>query len=99
MFVTVFTFHAAPGHEDNVIALFDEWERDRRPSAKGFVSSELFRDARDPGNFISVARFESEQALRALAAAPAQDAWYRKLVALSEREPIFTDCEIEWRAR
>ena len=99
MFVTVFTFHAAPGREDAVVAHFEEWQRDRRPFAKGFVGSELYRDARDPGNFISVARFESEQALRTLAATPEQDAWYRKLVALAEREPVFTDCEVEWRDR
>jgi quinol monooxygenase YgiN len=99
MFVTVFTFHAKPDRAEAVVALFDEWQRDHRPLAKGFVGSELYRDSRDPGNFISVARFESEQALRTLAATPQQDAWYRKLVALTEREPDFTDCEVEWRAR
>lgn len=99
MFVTVYTFHAKSGTEDAVVALFDEWQRDRQPLAKGYVSGELLRDARDPGNFISVARFESEQALRAQAETPEQDAWYRKLVALTEREPVFTDCEVEWRAR
>lgn len=98
MFVTVFSFHAKPGNEDAVVALFDEWQRDRMPAAKGFVNSELLRDARDQRNFISVARFESEAALRAVAANPDQDAWYRKLVGLSECEPVFTDCELEWRA-
>lgn len=99
MFVTVFSFHAKPGNEDAVVALFDDWQRDRMAASKGFVNSELLRDARDPGNFISIARFESESALRAVAAHPDQDAWYRKLVGLSEREPVFTDCEVEWRAR
>ena len=98
MFVTVFSFHARLGDEDAVVALFDEWQRDRMPAAKGFVTSELLRDARDPGNFISIARFETEAALRALADTPEQDAWYRKLVGLTEREPVFTDCELEWRA-
>lgn len=99
MFVTVYTFHARPGGEDTIVALFDEWQRERRPSAKGFVSGELLRDARDPGHFISVASFETEHALRALAETPEQDAWYRRLAALTEREPVFTDCEVEWRAR
>lgn len=99
MFVTVFTFHARPGAQDAVVALFDEWQRDRQPSAKGYVSGELLRDAHDPASFISVARFESEHALRAQAETPEQDVWYRKLVALSEREPVFTDCEVEWRTR
>ncbi|HEX6799042.1 MAG TPA: antibiotic biosynthesis monooxygenase [Ktedonobacterales bacterium] len=99
MFVTVYTFHARQGGEDAVIALFDEWQRERRQAARGFVSGELLRDARDPANFIALASFESEHALRALAETPEQDAWYRKLVALTEHEPIFTDCEVEWRAR
>lgn len=97
MFVTVYTFHAKPGAEDAVIALFADWQRDRRPFAHGFVSGELLRDARDPASFISFAQFESEQALRTLAATPEQDAWYRKLTGLTEREPVFTDCEVEWR--
>ncbi|HEY7976456.1 MAG TPA: antibiotic biosynthesis monooxygenase [Ktedonobacterales bacterium] len=99
MFVTVFTFHAKPGREDAVFTLFDEWQRDRRAFAKGFVSGDLYRDTHDPGAFISVASFESERDLRTLAATPEQDTWYRKLVALSEREPVFTDCEVEWRVR
>lgn len=99
MFVTVYTFHAKPGAEDAVVALFDQWQHDRMPSAKGFVGAELLRDARDPGNFISLASFESEHDLRTLAETAGQDAWYRKLVALTEREPVFTDCEVEWRTR
>lgn len=99
MFVTVYTFQARPGAEDAVVALFDEWQRDRRAFAKDFVSAELLRDARDPGHFISLASFESEHALRALAETAQQDAWYRKLIALTEREPVFTDCEVEWRSR
>lgn len=97
MFVTVYTFHAKPGNEEAVVDLFEEWQHDHLPAAKGFVASELLRDARDPRNFIAVARFESEATLRAVAATPQQDAWYRKLVGLAEREPVFTDCEVEWR--
>jgi quinol monooxygenase YgiN len=98
MFVTVYTFHARPGREDAIVALYDQWQRDRRSFANGFVSGELYRDSRDPGAFISVASFESEHALRMLAATPEQDAWYRSLVGLTESEPVFTDCEVEWRA-
>jgi quinol monooxygenase YgiN len=99
MYVTVFTFRASPGKEEAVVDLFEAWERDRMPAAKGFVASELLRDAGDPSSFISIARFESEAALRALAATPEQDAWYRDLVSLTLREPVFTDCEVEWSTR
>lgn len=99
MFVTVFSYRAKPGQEDAVIALHDEWERDRLPRAKGYVSGELFRDIRDSRRFITIARFENAEAARTTADAPEQDAWYRRLVNLTEQEPVFTDCDIEWCIR
>ena len=99
MFVTVYSYRAKAGQEQAVIALYDEWERDRVPKTKGFVSGELLRDLRDSRSFISIARFESAEAASATANAPEQDAWYRRLVNLTEQEPVFTDCDIEWRIR
>jgi|SRR5579859_5246658 len=99
MFVTVYSYRAKAGQEEAIIALFDEWEHDRLPRAKGFVSGELLRDIRDARSFITLARFESAEAARAAADAPEQDAWYRRLVNLTEQEPVFTDCDIEWRIR
>jgi antibiotic biosynthesis monooxygenase (ABM) superfamily enzyme len=99
MFITVFAYQVKPGKEEAVIALHDEWERDHFPRAKGYVSGELLRDIRNSRSFITIARFESEAAARAIADAPEQDAWYRRLVSLTEQEPIFTDYDIEWRIR
>ena len=99
MFVTVYSYRAKAGQDQAIIALYDEWERDRVPKTKGFVSGELLRDLRDSRSFISIARFESAEAARAVADAPEQDAWYRRLVNLTEQEPVFTDCDLEWRLR
>lgn len=99
MFVTVYSYCAKAGQEQAIIALYDEWEQDRAPKTKGFVSAELLRDLRDSRSFISIARFESAEAANAIADAPEQDAWYRRLVNLTEQEPVFTDCDIEWRIR
>jgi heme-degrading monooxygenase HmoA len=99
MFVTVYSYRAKAGQEQAIIALYDEWERDRLPKIKGFVSAELLRDLRDSRSFISIARFESAETANAVADAPEQDAWYRRLVDLTEQEPVFTDCDIEWRIR
>jgi heme-degrading monooxygenase HmoA len=99
MFVTVYSYRAKAGQEQAIIALYDEWERDRLPRTKGFVAAELLRDLRDSRSFISIARFESAEAANAVAGAPEQDAWYRRLVDLTEQEPIFTDCDIEWSIR
>ena len=99
MFVTMFSYQAKAGQEEAIIALHDEWERDRLPRTKGYVSGELLRDIRDSRRFISIARFESAEAAGATSSTPEQDAWYRRLVNLTEQEPVFTDCDIEWRIR
>ncbi len=99
MFVTVFSYRVQAGQEEAVIALHDEWERNHLPKTKGYVSGELLRDIRDTRSFITIARFENAEAARAVADTPEQDAWYRRLVNLTEQEPIFTDCDIEWRIR
>jgi antibiotic biosynthesis monooxygenase (ABM) superfamily enzyme len=97
MFVTVFSYRAKAGQEEAVIALHEEWEQDRLPKTKGYISGELLSDIRDPRSFMTIARFENAEVARAAAAAPEQDAWYRRLVNLTEQEPVFTDCDLEWR--
>jgi antibiotic biosynthesis monooxygenase (ABM) superfamily enzyme len=99
IFVTVFTYRARPGEEDAVVALHEDWQRTRRAKAAGFLTGELLKDHGDTRSFIDVARFESEEAARAVAADRAQDAWYRRLTSLCESEPIFTDCLVAWESR
>lgn len=99
MFVNVFTYRAKAGQEDAMVALLEDWERNRRPHAPGFVSAEVFRDIKDPRSFINIARFESAEAAQAVANNPDQDAWYRRLVDLCESGPVFTDCSVAWQSR
>lgn len=94
MFVTVFTFRAKAGEENSVVALHEEWRRDRLAKAKGFISGELLRGVKDQREFVDIAHFESEEASQVVANDPKQDAWYRRLVGLSEAEPIFTDYHV-----
>ncbi|MBF6614266.1 MAG: antibiotic biosynthesis monooxygenase [Chloroflexi bacterium] len=94
MFVTVFTFRAKAGEENSVLALHEEWRRDRLAKARGFVSGELLRGVKDQREFVDIARFESEEASEATANDPEQDAWYRRLVGLTEAEPVVTDCRV-----
>lgn len=91
MFYTVFTFRAQVGKEEAILDLFATWQRERLPEVSGFISSELLRDITDLRSFMSIVCFASVEAARAIANQPAQDAWYRKLVALTEAEPVFHD--------
>jgi antibiotic biosynthesis monooxygenase (ABM) superfamily enzyme len=97
LFVTVFTYRAKAGRENSIVALHEEWRRDRLSRALGYLSGELLRSMKDPRDFVDIARFESEEALRAVAADPEQDVWYRRLASLTEAEPVFTDCRRAWQ--
>ena len=99
MFVNIFTYKAREGQGEAVMSLLDEWDRERRPHAPGFVSAEVYRDVKDPRSFINIARFESIEAAQGVSNDPAQDAWFRRLVALCEAEPVFTDCDVAWQSR
>jgi hypothetical protein len=99
VYVSVFTYRARAGEEDAVVALHEDWQRNRRPTAIGFVRGEMLRADDDPRVFIDVVHFESVEAARIVAQGIEQDAWYRRLVSLCEVEPVFTDCQIAWQAR
>jgi antibiotic biosynthesis monooxygenase (ABM) superfamily enzyme len=99
MFVTVFTYRARSGEQDAVVALHEDWQRTRRAAAAGFIAGELLCARDDPQTFIDVARFETEEAARAIAEDREQDAWYRRLASLCESEPVFTDCQVAWQGR
>ena len=97
MFVTVFTYRAKPGQEAEIVALHEDWQRNRLHSAPGYLSGELLRGIKDPQQFVTIARFESQAASEAIANDPQQDAWYRRLTSMTEAEPVFLDCLSAWR--
>lgn len=99
LYVSVFTYRARVGEEDAVVALHEDWQRNHRPTAGGFVAGEVLRAHDDPRTFIDVVHFVSEEAARIVARDPDQDAWYRRLVSLCEAEPVFTDCQIAWQGQ
>lgn len=61
---------------------FDRWERDLRPGAEGFLGSTA--GITEDGQFVAVARFESEDAARRNSDRREQGAWW------SETENLFT---------
>ena len=96
MFVTVSTYRAKAGEEDAIIALYEDWQRNIQPRAKGYLSGELLRKAEDSREFIAIMRFESQELAHALANDPEQDAWYRRVVSLTENVPVLTGYTSEW---
>lgn len=62
---------------------FDRWDREVAPGAVGFLGSTGGVTAE--GRFITLARFESEEAARRNSDRPEQDRWWR------ETEPLFRE--------
>jgi heme-degrading monooxygenase HmoA len=98
MFVTVCIYRARQGEEDAIIALHENMQRSLRPGARGYLGGELLHDVEHPRSFLAVARYESEEAARALAQDPEQVAWHRRLVSLTEGKPTCSACYRVWHS-
>ena len=94
MFGTIAILKAKPGAEQQIVALAEEWARDRKPNVKGFKASHLYRNASNPSELMLAVVFDSKEDYEANAAAPEQDAWYQKLVEQLEGEPRWIDGEV-----
>jgi heme-degrading monooxygenase HmoA len=84
-------------NEDAFIDRFMEWDRSIKPGARGFLGST--GGVSDDGEFIVIARFESEAAARANSDRPEQGQWWAETEKLFEGEPRFYDCtevELTW---
>jgi hypothetical protein len=70
---------------------WDRWDQEIKPSAQGFLGSTAGITAE--GEFIALARFESEEAARANSDRPEQSAWWE---ATSQyiADPMFHDCTL-----
>lgn len=93
MYGTLFHMQVKAGQESKVLDLFKEWERDRRPKAKGAVSGLLMRPDGKPWQLVGVAVFSSKETYRANADAPEQDRWFRRLRELLVADPTWEDGE------
>ncbi len=73
--------------QDAIIALHEDWQRKQGSKAKVYLSWELLRNTEAPCEFIAIAYFESEELARAIMDDLNQDAWYFRLVSLTEEGP------------
>lgn len=94
MFGTVAHMRSKPGQEQTVVELAKEWERERAPKIRGVIGNYIYQCEQHPGEYILVALFEDRATYMANAQDPEQDAWYRKLRAALESDPIWEDGEV-----
>lgn len=97
MFVTLSTYLARQGEEDAVIALHEAWQRHQQPHARGYLPGELLRNVMASREFISIMRFENQEAAEALENDLKRRIWYRRLLSLTESISIRTEYTSEWQ--
>lgn len=74
--------------------LMDQWERDLRPGAAGFLGSTA--GVTSDGTFVAIARFENEAAAQANAARPEQGEWWSALEGtLAGAAEFFDSSEVD----
>ena len=69
---------------------FDRWDEELKPGAAGYLGGTA--GVADDGQFIAVARFESEEAARANSDRPEQGQWWEETAGLFEGDVTFHDC-------
>jgi hypothetical protein len=87
MFVQVIQGQVSDAGE--VRAAWDRWVRELAPGAAGWLGSTC--GVTDDGRFISLVRFESEDAARRNSDRPEQDQWWRETSKLFVGEATFRD--------
>jgi hypothetical protein len=75
---------------------FEKWDREIKPQAQGFLGSTA--GVTPDGEFIAIARFESQDAARANSDRPEQGSWWEETSQYLS-DPMFHDCsEVELQA-
>jgi heme-degrading monooxygenase HmoA len=97
MFVTISRYQVRTGEEDAILALHEHWQLTLQSRAKGYLSGALLRNIENLREFVSIRYFESQEAAEVLANNPEQDAWYQRVVSLTEDKPITIRYTCEWR--
>lgn len=87
---SIFRLRPKPGRERELIALLDEWWRERAPRAPGARASYALTPDRC-GDRLSVAVFGDRAGDLAGAGDPARDHWYRRLRDALEADPEWDD--------
>ncbi len=94
MYGTVANLRLKSGSGPALVALMEEWGRERKPHVRGAVAGYVLQPDDRSSEAILVAVFEDRATYRANADDPEQDRWYRRVREHLEADPTWTDGEI-----
>jgi hypothetical protein len=90
---TVFRMKIKAGMDRELLAAFEQWERERKPKVAGAAASLLLKSDKASGEYLGVAVFRDKESYLANAKDPEQDKWYRQLRLLLQSDPEWNDGE------
>ena len=99
MFGTIAHATLKPGMAARLAEFNAEWDREIRPLVPGAFMELAGHAAGRPDQIVFVALAEDEAAYRALAALPAQHAFYLRFNECFEGEPTWEDVQLDWVGR
>lgn len=99
MYGTVAHLKVKPGQEAELLALQQEWERERKPKVKGAIGEYMYKLDDRPNEYILVVLFRDRESYFANAQDPEQDRWYRRFREVLEADPVWQDGEVVYSVR
>jgi hypothetical protein len=93
MYGSIFRMRVTSGKERDLLAIFEKWERERKPKVAGAVASFVLKSDKAPGEYLGVAVFKDKKSYTANAKDPEQDKWYRQMRSLLQNDPEWNDGE------
>jgi len=95
VFGTIAHAQLKSGDATQLNALMAEWTQTIRPTVSGPFHMMVGHVGGDPSQVVFVALAQDEATYRALAASPAQDAFYQRFNQVFEAEPTWEDVEMD----
>lgn len=89
MFVSISRYRVKAGLERGLQEHNEAWKDTIRPRASGFISVHVYRNAKDPAEWTSVATFVDQYAENENANSPEHKQWYRQMLELLEAPPVY----------
>ena len=93
--VTNFKLKAKPGERQAVIDLFQRWDQQNRPKAKGFIRGMLTSNLEDPEQFMAGVMFDTTENYTANSNSPETNAWFEELRSHLSADPEWFDGSLE----
>jgi heme-degrading monooxygenase HmoA len=94
MFVSISRYRVKAGMEDALKEHNEEWKRSVRLQTSGFISVHVYKNAKEPREWTSVATFVDQYSEMVNANSHEHKLWYRHMLEMLEAPPVYWQGEL-----